>query len=140
MDCIRRNCIARNYAVDASVTDPYGDVMTTNTTINHAFFMHVRTTREWLKLPPRDRFAFLDEVIRPLLAKNPQVTMRYFDAEAFSAEVTDVLLWETADVMAYQAVVEDLRETMFWGGYFDVVAIVASVENGYAIHYGVDPA
>ena len=26
-------------------------------------------------------------------------------------------MWETADVMAYQAIVEDLRETMFWDGY-----------------------
>jgi Darcynin, domain of unknown function len=108
--------------------------------INHAFFMHVRTTLAWLHLVPKERFAFLDDVIRPILAKHPEVSMRFFDAEAFSADVTDVLLWETSDVMAYQAVVEDLRETRFWGTYFEVVAIIASVENAYAIHYGVDPA
>ncbi len=120
----------------------YLERMTTSeaqtTMVNHAFFMHLRTTTAWLKLSPKDRFAFVGEVIRPLLAKHPKVSMRYFDAEAFSAEVSDVILWETADVMAYQAVVEDLRETMFWGTYFEVVGIVASVENGYAIHYGVD--
>jgi hypothetical protein len=107
--------------------------------VNHAFFMHVRTTTAWLKLVPQQRFAFLDDVIRPLLKKHPNVSMRFFDAEAFSADVTDVLLWETASVMAYQAVVEDLRETAFWGTYFEVVAIVASVENAYALHYNVSP-
>ncbi len=106
--------------------------------INHAFFMHVRTTPTWLRLAPKDRFAFLDAVIRPLLIKHPMVTMRFFDAEAFSAEVTDVIMWETEDVMAYQAVVEDLRETLFWGEYFEVVSIVASIENAYAVHYAVD--
>ena len=105
---------------------------------NHAFFMQVRTTTDWLKLAPRERFAFLEEVIRPLLVKHPKVSMRFFDAEAFSAEVTDVILWETTEVMAYQAIVEDLRETMFWGSYFEVVGIVASIENAYAIHYDVD--
>ncbi len=107
-------------------------------TINHVFFMHVQTTRPWLTLAPKERFAFLDDVMRPLLARHPKVSMRFFDSEGFSAEVTDVLMWETSEVMAYQAVVEELRETMFWGGYFNVVQIVASVENGYAIHYNVD--
>jgi chlorite dismutase len=105
--------------------------------INHVFFMHVRTTPTWLALPPRDRFAFLDDVIRPLLARHPKVSMRFFDSEGFSADVSDVLMWESPEVMAYQAVVEELRETKFWGTYFDVVQIVASVENAYAIHYGV---
>jgi hypothetical protein len=108
--------------------------------INHAFFMLVRTTVAWLRLTPKERFAFVGEVIRPILVKHPTVSMRFFDAEAFNAHVSDVIVWETADVMAYQAVVEDLRETMFWGTYFEVVTIVPSVENGYAIHYGVDPA
>lgn len=33
--------------------------------------------------------------------------------------------------------VEDLRETPFWDMYLEVVEIVASVESGYAVHYGV---
>ncbi len=131
--CTRRTSyLFRTVKIMATTTDPQ--------TINHAFFMSVRTTPDWLLLIPKERFAFLDDVIRPILVKHPTVTMRYFDAEAFTAQVTDVLLWETADVMAYQAVVEDLRETLFWGTYFEVVSIVPAIENGYAIHYGIDPA
>ena len=48
-------------------------------------------------------------------------------------------MWETHHVLAYQAVVEELRETAFWGTYFDVVEIIPAIENAYAAHYGVQP-
>jgi hypothetical protein len=107
--------------------------------VNHAFFMLVRTTPTWLALTPTERFGFLGEVIAPILGRHPRVSMRFFDSEAFHAGCTDVIFWETPSVLAYQAIVEDLRETPFWGTYFDVVDIVASIENGYAHHYDVDP-
>lgn len=104
-----------------------------------AYLMLVRTTTEWLRLAPPERFAFLDGTIRPLLARNPGVHLRFFDAEAFSARCSDVLLWETADVLAYQAVVDELRETLFWDTYFEVAEIVPMIENAFARHYGVAP-
>ena len=109
------------------------------TSPNHAFLMSVHTTPAWLAKPPPERFRFVDDVVRPLLARHPEVRLRFFDAEAFHARVTDVLLWETADVMAYQALVEELRETPFWDTYFEIVDIVPAVESGWAIHYGADP-
>jgi hypothetical protein len=105
----------------------------------HTMFMLVRTTTTWLALPPPARFAFLGEVIVPILKANPTVAMRFFDAEAYSARVSDVIVWITNDLAAYQRVVEALRETAFWGGYFDVVDILPSIENAYASHYGVAP-
>ena len=65
------------------------------------------------------------------------VSMRFFDSEAFHSRFTDVIMWETASIMAYQAVVEELRETLFWDTYFEIVEIVASIEDAYAIHYDV---
>lgn len=106
---------------------------------NHTFFMLVRTTPTWLALTPTERFAFLGETIQPLLGRNPRVGMRFFDSEAFSSRYSDVIMWETEDLLAYQAVVEELRETPFWGAYFDVVEIVPSIENAYARHYDVAP-
>jgi Darcynin, domain of unknown function len=138
---IERNIFAMNSIL--SETTPTVDqtsvaVPAKPRSINHVFFMHVRTTNEWLALTPKDRFAFLENVVRPLLARHPQVTMRFFDSEGFCASVTDVVMWESPEVMAYQAVVEELRETKFWGTYFDVVQIIASIENAYTIHYGVE--
>lgn len=115
--------------------------MTTTTpsadTTKHAYFMLVRTTADWLRLSPPERFAFVDETIKPLLRRNPAVTMRYFDSEAFNSRVTDVILWETTEILAYQRVVEELRETRFWGTYFGIVEIVAAIEDAYASQYDV---
>ncbi len=105
----------------------------------YAVTMLVHATPEWLRLTPKERFAFVDETIRPLLARHPAVSMRFFDAEAFAARYSDMLLWETADLLAYAAVVEDLRETLFWDTYFEVVEIIPAIENAYARHYGVEP-
>jgi chlorite dismutase len=113
--------------------------MTTTTSVNHVFFMTVTTTNAWLALTPRERFEFLGEVIEPLLARHSAVSMRFFDSEAFTTDGTDLVMWETPDVLAYQALVEELRETAFWGAYFTIERIVPTIENAYAHHYGVDP-
>jgi hypothetical protein len=111
---------------------------TTTHHVNHVFFMLVRTTPTWLALTPTERFAFLGEVIAPILGRHPDVSMRFFDSEAFHAAYSDVVMWETESLLSYQAIVEELRETLFWGHYFEVVDIVASIENAYALHYAVD--
>lgn len=122
----------------ATAPDQISDATPTRQ-VNHSFFMLVRTTTTWLALSPTERFGFLGEVIAPLLGRHRAVSMRFFDSEAFHAGCTDVVMWETADVLAYQAVVEELRETPFWGTYFEVVDIIASIENAYALHYDVTP-
>jgi hypothetical protein len=105
----------------------------------HTIFMLVRTTAEWLALEPKARFAFLGRDIVPILAAHPAVKMRFFDAEGYNARVSDVVVWETADLKAYRAVVDSLRETAFWTRYFEVTEIIPGVENDYAAHYRVDP-
>jgi hypothetical protein len=103
----------------------------------YTIFMLVKTTNVWLALSPPERFAFLDTDINPILQAHPLVKMRFFDAEAFNSRVTDVILWETSDLGQYSSVVERLRESRFWGLYFEVVEIIPGVENAYAEHYQV---
>jgi hypothetical protein len=107
--------------------------MTIATELNHVYFMLLKTTATWLQIPTSKRFEFLDETIKPILRQHPGVNMRFFDSEAFSGRFTDVLMWETANVKEYQALVEKLRETPFWGTYFEIVEIVPAIENAYAI-------
>ena len=102
-------------------------------------FMLVRALPAWLALAPAARFAFVDETVRPLLEAHRGVRLRYFDAEAWNARVSDVIMWQTRDLAAFEAVVEALREGPFWGTYFDVVEIIPALEDGFAIHYGVEP-
>ncbi len=107
--------------------------------MNHCYFMHLKTTSLWLSMSPTQRAEFVDTILRPVLKQHPTVTLRFFDSEAFSADVSDIALWETSDVLAYQSLIEHLRETPFWGQYFEIVRIVASIENAFAMHYNVAP-
>ena len=102
-------------------------------------FMLVRATPAWLALTPNDRFAFFAREIVPRIAAHPQVRMRFYDSEFYNARVSDVLAWEVADRHAYELVVEGLRETAWWGGYFEVVEILPAVENAALVNYGRDP-
>jgi len=101
--------------------------------------MLVKTTKTWLKISPKQRFEFLERTISPILKKHPSVQMRFFDSEAFSGRFTDVLMWETTEVKEYQFLVEELRETLFWGTYFEIVEIIPAIENAYASYYRVAP-
>jgi hypothetical protein len=85
-----------------TTTDITTQPTTTHGAVNHVFFMQVCTTTAWLALTPNDRFAFLGETIAPILGRHPDVTMRFFDSEAFNARYTDVVMWETASIMSYQ--------------------------------------
>jgi hypothetical protein len=112
----------------ASDTDP----------LVHTVFMLVRATPHWLGLTPPQRFQFVDDDIRPRLRAHDAVTLRFFDAEAFNARVSDVMMWQTTNLNQYMSLIESLRESAFWGHYFEVVEILPSVENGFARHYGVE--
>lgn len=111
----------------------------TSKELNHVYFMLVKTTTTWLQTPIKERFGFLETTIAPILKKHPSVKMRFFDSEAFSGRFTDVLMWETAEVQEYQFLVEKLRETLFWGTYFEIIEIVPAIENAYALYYEVEP-
>jgi hypothetical protein len=93
-------------------------------------FMIVKTTRHWLDLATPQRLDFLRSDIYPLLRDRP-VKLRYFDAEAFTARASDVLLWETEDLSAWQWLCDHLRETKFWDHYFEVLEIIPSLEANY---------
>lgn len=102
-------------------------------------FMLVKTRPEFLGLSVEERVeVFRTEVIPAVTSKVKDVRSRFFDTEFYSARVTDVWMWEARDHHAYQLLVEALRETSFWGRYFEVVELLVGVENGYAKNYGMD--
>lgn len=102
-------------------------------------FLLVRATPAWLALSPKDRFAFLEQEIQGRLEQHEGISMRFWDVEHLSARISDVILFEADAFAEYASLVEGLRETAFWGKYFEVVEILGGVENAYARHYGVEP-
>jgi Darcynin, domain of unknown function len=99
-------------------------------------FMLVKTQPEWLGMNPPERFAQLKTHVEPLLRKyQSKIKLRFYDAEFYSARITDLWVWEAQDHHAYELLVEDLRETPFWDRYFSIVEILPAVENAYAANY-----
>ena len=101
-------------------------------------FWLVKTTPEWLALPPHGedgRFAFGKNVLDPILARNSGAKMRFYDSEAFSADCTDVMVWTVTSLEDYNGAVNELRETKFWSFYFSIEKIIPAIVNEYAKHY-----
>ena len=101
----------------------------------YTIFMLLQSMPDWLKLSRGDRRRFVAEQVRPVLARYPQVSMRFYDAEAFSGRCTDVAVFETSDLQGYTFLVDGLRDTAFFSHpYFRVTDIVPAVENGYVAY------
>ena len=103
-------------------------------------FMLVKTTPEWLGFSIEERFRLMAEHVEPVLKQyRPQVRLRLYDVEFYSARVTDLWVWDVTEHHAYELVVEALRETPFWDRYFQIVEILPGVENAYADNNGRAP-
>lgn len=99
-------------------------------------FMLVKTTPEWLGYSVDERNKRAREKLTPVLKRHAAgVRMRFFDTEFYSARVTDLWMWDCKDHHAYQMLIEELREGPFWDRYFQIVEILAGVEDAYIKNY-----
>lgn len=98
----------------------------------YTIFMLLNATRAWLALDRSARGNFSSDVIGGILERYPDVSLRYYDAEAFSGRCSDVAVFETGDLTAYTFVIDALRDTPFFTApYFEVVDIIPSVEDSF---------
>ncbi len=96
------------------------------------FFMHLRSSAAWLALSRQARADFIAATVRPIFARHTDVTLRFYDAEAFTGRITDVAVFETTNLRAYYFLIDALRDTPFLGlPYFEVVEIIPAIEDGY---------
>jgi hypothetical protein len=97
-----------------------------------AWFIHVKTTEAWLRLPRSERREVAGACLGAAVAGAGALSIRHFDAEAFTAECTDVLLVETGSPLAYYDFMERLRDSaLITEPYFQIVRIVPAVEDGF---------
>lgn len=101
-------------------------------------FMLLRSSPAWLAKDRAARGAFVETIVRPIFAARPEVSMRYYDAEAFHGRCTDLMVFETADLLAYNDLIEALRDTDLLGGvpYFEVVDVIPALEDGWRAYEG----
>lgn len=96
------------------------------------FFMLLRSSPAWLALSREARAEFIEATVRPIFGRYPEVSLRFYDAEAFTGRATDVAVFETRNLRAYYFLIDALRDTPFLGlPYFEVLEIIPAVEDGY---------
>jgi hypothetical protein len=101
-------------------------------TTRFAIFILLQATEKWLALTRTARGELSERHVGASLAKYPALSLRYFDAEAFSAACSDVMLITTSDLQQYYDFIETLRDSpMIAAPYFRMVQIVPTIEDGY---------
>ncbi len=98
----------------------------------YTFFVHMNATKEWLSLTRKQRSGFVETVLGPIHAKYPKVTTRMFDIEAFSADCSDMIMYETESIQEYTFLIDAIRDTeIYTVPYFEIVRILPAVEEGF---------
>lgn len=99
----------------------------------YTFFVHMNATRHWLSLSRQERGEYFSHTLGPILAKYPSVSVRLYDAEAFTARCSDIAIYETENIQEYYFLVDALRDTeMYTIPYFEIVDIFPAIEEGFA--------
>jgi len=99
---------------------------------NYVISVQLTALPNWLALERRARAAVIAEHAEPILQARPEVRVRWIDAEAFTAECSDLLLAETEDLRDWNHLFEALRDTpLFAEPYFALDRIVVGIEDGY---------
>ena len=95
------------------------------------FFLLLRARPDWLALP-RDRRNALGAEVLAATGLADLGPVRFFDAEAFGAHCSDVLMVETADLPGWSRAIDRLRDSALLAvPYFELVAIVPAIEDGF---------
>ncbi|MBN8291800.1 hypothetical protein JI664_07475 [Rhodobacter sp. NTK016B] len=91
-------------------------------------FILVRALPAWLALSRPERRRIGQEAA-PV---EPGIGFRAFDCEAFSAMCSDLWMLDVPSPGALNRVIERLRDTpLFTAPYFDLVAILPAIEDGW---------
>jgi hypothetical protein len=94
-------------------------------------FLLLRADPSWLRLTRDQRARIADKSLAAHFS-TPGLRLRHFDAEAFHARISDIAVIEAEDPQAYYFAIEALRDSaLIAEGYFELVEIIPSFEDGY---------
>jgi hypothetical protein len=85
----------------------------------------------WLALPREERRK-VAAVVTEIVARHPDVAVRWFDADALGHGYTDFVTCEFSEMAAYHFLWEELRDsTLFTTPYVHIKDVVLGIERGY---------
>ncbi|MFC8384309.1 darcynin family protein [Nocardia sp. NPDC057272] len=95
-------------------------------------FMMLTALPAWLAMSRPERRRIADAALGTALRDRTKTTMRFYDAEAFSARSSDIAVFATTDLDEYYLVIEHLRDSaLFTTPYFRLEDLILSVEDGH---------
>jgi cell wall assembly regulator SMI1 len=98
----------------------------------YVIFMQMNATKAWLTLSTQERRNHIVQDLAPIVKKYPQVSIEFYDAEAYTAHCSDVAVLKTETLGDYAALMDDLRKSLlFTEPYFELVDIIPTVEANY---------
>lgn len=96
-------------------------------------FVFLKTKTDWLRLERSKRNEIADSVFAQMFKDN-NISVRLFDAEAFTSKCTDIALFQMEDIKEYYFAIERLRDSvLITHPYFEIVEIIPSIENGFKL-------
>jgi hypothetical protein len=104
-----------------------------NTSKKFTIFAYFHVTPEWLSLTKDERIATRDRAFIPIFSRyREQVSIRLFDTWAFTHTSTDMLMFETPNLMAYYALMDELKNTeIFSKNLLKRAETVVAVEDDF---------
>lgn len=86
----------------------------------------------WLALPREIRRKYAKS-LEEIIAKYPDVKVRFCDSEAFpGSNFTDFLICETENLKSYHFMWEEIRDTEpYTRGYFKIKDVIMGAENAF---------
>lgn len=91
----------------------------------------LRAHPSWLKLSRHERLQISDKSLGRVFA-GPGMRLRHFDAEAFHTNISDAAMIEVENPQTYYFAIKALRDSaLIAEGYFDLVEIIPSYEDGF---------
>ena len=99
----------------------------------YTFFILMNATKEWLALSRKERNEFVETNLNPLFGKYSNVSVRFYDAEAFSTKCSDIAVFETSHLQDYYFLIDGIRDSkIFTVPYFEFIEIIPAIEGGFA--------
>lgn len=101
--------------------------------MKYTVILMLRYNSGWLSLDREQRNHFNAVHIHPIFARyQEKVEIRFFDAEAFSADVSDFAILTCRDLKDYYFLMEELRDTeLFSREWVTLKGILIGMEDGY---------
>ena len=98
----------------------------------YTIFILANATPAWLRLSHEEHKKFSKTEFASCLADFPSVTLRLFDAEAFTSRCSDVFMFTTSSLPDYCAVMDRIRSSkVMTEPYYEFVETITSVEDTY---------